>query len=144
MDDLQRIGIELACQRTLVNATHLADFDPPGSSTKMFTEDCTWEFPETGLRVDTRAGLHAHLTGSVYAGAAEKPRNTHHVISNMAVDVVDADNATSLTYWMFVVDQGGTAGRVITTMGHYHDELVRTADGWRIRRRRVFLDMNKA
>ncbi|OBB45713.1 MULTISPECIES: nuclear transport factor 2 family protein [unclassified Mycobacterium] len=60
---------------------------------------------------------------------------TYHRISNIVVDV-DADRATARSYVRAVLqavpDDGGSW---IDALGHYDDELVRTADGWRIAKR---------
>ena len=51
-------------------------------------------------------------------------------IGNMPVVELDGDNATGMQHFVFI-DQQTHAMR----LGWYRDEYVRTADGWRIRRR---------
>jgi hypothetical protein len=51
-------------------------------------------------------------------------------IGNMPVVELDGDDATGVAHFLFV-DQQSHAMR----LGWYDDEYVRTADGWRIRRR---------
>jgi hypothetical protein len=61
--------------------------------------------------------------------------STYHRLSNFAIEV-NGDTATARTYvhavLMITPDDNGLWVDVI---GHYDDELVRGADGWRIRRR---------
>ncbi len=69
--------------------------------------------------------------------------HTLHRLSNLAV-TVDGDTATARSYVDAVLmDAGGERGH--NTVGFYDDELVRTADGWRIAHRRftpvVFRDL---
>ena len=51
-------------------------------------------------------------------------------IGNMPVVEFDGDRATGMQHFIFI-DQSNHAMR----LGWYNDEYVRTADGWRIRRR---------
>lgn len=60
---------------------------------------------------------------------------THHLVTNKEVRI-DGDRATcrsSLINPMGVPD--GETLMVFLETGHYHDEMVRTADGWRISKR---------
>jgi hypothetical protein len=60
---------------------------------------------------------------------------TYHRLTNFVIDV-DGDTATARTYvhavLMLTPDDGANW---VEAVGHYDDELVRTGDGWRIRRR---------
>jgi 3-phenylpropionate/cinnamic acid dioxygenase small subunit len=60
---------------------------------------------------------------------------TYHRISNPAIDV-DADRATARSYVHAVLMAvPGDSTSWIDALGHYDDELARTADGWRIVKR---------
>ncbi len=59
-----------------------------------------------------------------------------HIVQNVWVDG-DGDSATMRAYLANIV-AGDTPSAVQT--GRYHDEVVRTADGWRFRRRTLTLD----
>ena len=64
---------------------------------------------------------------------------TYHVVSNPVIDV-DGDRATAYTNWTFVTrDQNDMP--VWQMLGHYIDEIVRTPDGWKFRRRVAYRDM---
>jgi 3-phenylpropionate/cinnamic acid dioxygenase small subunit len=62
---------------------------------------------------------------------------TYHRLSNFVIDV-DGDTATARTYVhaviMVTLDDNGPW---VDAVGHYDDELVRGADGWRICRRKT-------
>jgi uncharacterized protein (TIGR02246 family) len=74
-----------------------------------------------------------------FMGAAMTPeRRGKHLTSNTLIDL-DADNAeaTALTDYMFVArrSEGGFA---ITSVGRYHDRVVRSPDGgWQFARREI-------
>lgn len=60
---------------------------------------------------------------------------TYHRLTNFVVDV-DGDTATARTYVHAVLLMSAERNATwIEAVGHYDDELVCTADGWRIRKR---------
>jgi 3-phenylpropionate/cinnamic acid dioxygenase small subunit len=60
---------------------------------------------------------------------------TYHRISN-AVIAVDGDRATARSYVHAVLQAvPGDSASWIDAVGHYDDELIRTAEGWRIGKR---------
>jgi 3-phenylpropionate/cinnamic acid dioxygenase small subunit len=59
--------------------------------------------------------------------------STQHVITNEVVEI-DGDRARANSYGTNRINQPDSA-QSITTGCSYHDDLVRTADGWRITRR---------
>ncbi|OBK70254.1 nuclear transport factor 2 family protein [Mycobacterium sp. 1274761.0] len=61
--------------------------------------------------------------------------NTYHRLSNFDLDIT-GDTATARTYVHAVLMvTAGDNPPWVDVVGHYDDELARTADGWRIRRR---------
>jgi len=74
----------------------------------------------------------AEITDYMQAAHADMG-HTMHRLSNMAISV-DGDRATARTYVDAVLMAAdGQSG--VNPVGFYDDELVRTEDGWRIRRR---------
>jgi ketosteroid isomerase-like protein len=62
---------------------------------------------------------------------------TQHLIGNVAV-TLDGDEAHSVCYLQAQHVRPGTAGgETLIVAGRYLDHFVRTADGWRIARRRL-------
>jgi hypothetical protein len=73
----------------------------------------------------------------LFARVHDPMGNTYHRLSNFVIAVDESgDNATARTYVhaVLMVAPGDNAPWV-DVIGHYDDELVRCADGWRIRRR---------
>jgi hypothetical protein len=69
---------------------------------------------------------------------ASKPRGTVHFTTDPIV-VIEGDTATQhCSLLLLRRARDGSSVRIETT-GRYHDELVRTAAGWRFRRRTVTL-----
>jgi 3-phenylpropionate/cinnamic acid dioxygenase small subunit len=60
---------------------------------------------------------------------------TNHMITNIAVEL-DGDRARATSYVHAVLAITPDSSQFVDAVGSYHDTLVRTPDGWRIRERR--------
>jgi 3-phenylpropionate/cinnamic acid dioxygenase small subunit len=94
----------------------------------VFTDDCELDYGEIG----TWQGVDAvtEFMDKTHAMAG----HTLHRLTNQVI-TVDGDNATARTYIDAVIMFGDNQAGV-NAWGFYDDEVVRTADGWRIARRR--------
>jgi 3-phenylpropionate/cinnamic acid dioxygenase small subunit len=94
----------------------------------VFTDDCELDYGEIG----TWQGVDAvtDFMDKTHAMAG----HTLHRLTNQVI-AVDGDNATARTYIDAVIMFGDNQAGV-NAWGFYDDEVVRTADGWRIARRR--------
>jgi len=61
-----------------------------------------------------------------------------HVTTNVIIDC-DGDTASSVSYLTIFSARAGALTALST--GKYEDELVRTGDGWKLRRRHIALDL---
>ncbi|MGE2732915.1 nuclear transport factor 2 family protein [Mycolicibacterium vaccae] len=94
----------------------------------VFTEDCDLDYGEIGSWQGVDAVVDFMTASHELAGP------TLHRITNEAIDV-DGDTATARAYVdALILSQDNTSG--VNAAGFYDDELVRTDEGWRIRRRR--------
>lgn len=93
----------------------------------VFTEDCQLDYGEIGTwnGVDTVVDFMER----VHAMAG----HTMHRLSNIAV-TLDGDRAQARTYIDGLIMAADNRSGV-NAIGFYDDEIVRTADGWRIARR---------
>lgn len=64
---------------------------------------------------------------------------TYHLTFNPAV-LVDGDRATATSRYAYLVRDEADRP-VVSLIGHYEDDLVRTPAGWRFARRQAFTDM---
>jgi 3-phenylpropionate/cinnamic acid dioxygenase small subunit len=94
----------------------------------VFTDDCELDYGEIG----TWQGVDAvtEFMDKTHAMAG----HTLHRLTNQVI-AVDDDNATARTYIDAVIMFGDNQAGV-NAWGFYDDDVVRTADGWRIARRR--------
>lgn len=93
-----------------------------------FTEDCHADYGDIGVWEGVDA-VADYMTRT-----HPEPARTLHRISNVTVSR-DGDGATSRAY-VDVIFIRGEAGAGVRAAGVYDDELVDTADGWKIARRR--------
>jgi 3-phenylpropionate/cinnamic acid dioxygenase small subunit len=94
----------------------------------VFTDDCELDYGEIG----TWQGVDAvtDFMDKTHAMAG----HTMHRLTNQAI-TVDGDKGSARTYIDGVIMFGDNQSGV-NALGFYDDEVVRTADGWRIARRR--------
>jgi len=94
----------------------------------VFTDDCELDYGEIG----TWQGVDAvtDFMDKTHAMAG----HTLHRLTNQAI-TVDGDKASARTYIDAVIMFGDNQSGV-NAWGFYDDDVVRTADGWRIARRR--------
>ncbi len=135
MDDDVRWLLDRAQIRELT-ARYNRCFDDgdPDAFAATFTEDGVMEVEGT-FSVSGRAGL------------AEMVRHTPYGVVHVTVDAtveVDGDRAVQDVTLLVLARPGAGAapGAIskLTNSGRYHDELVRTSDGWRFAKRTAILD----
>lgn len=95
----------------------LLDLDDMDAWLELFTQDGVYEV--YGRRAEGRDGIRRLLTGA--------PGGLH--LGGPPVVDLDGDRATTLRNLLFVDRSTGEARQAV-----YDDDLVRTADGWRIAR----------
>lgn len=96
---------------------------------RIFTSNVEVDFGP-GSQWSERAAFKADF------GAYHAPfDSTQHIMTNHVVEA-DGDRATAFTYGLWrLIRRGVESGDFWEGTGWYDDELVRTADGWRISRR---------
>jgi 3-phenylpropionate/cinnamic acid dioxygenase small subunit len=94
----------------------------------VFTDDCELDYGEIGTWQGVDAVTEFMDTTHAMAG------HTLHRLTNQAI-TLDGDKATARTYIDAVIMFGDNQSGV-NAWGFYDDEIVRSADGWRIARRR--------
>jgi hypothetical protein len=130
MDEIERLLIERDCTRLSVDYGRFVDFGQASRAAELFTEDGVCElsagrFEGIGQIRDFFAKRQAQ------AGVVSR-----HVMTNITIDVDDADHARGLIYLTFyrvAGDPGEPAPLGLPSyVGSYADEYRRTPEGWRI------------
>lgn len=134
-DGFARVAAELEIRNLVARVAQLADHGHLDEYVNLYTDDGRWEYPGATRRgrADILAGARERRADKVTGpGSASR-----HVITTLAVRVVDDRSATADSYWLFLRDTATIP--VLVSMGHYHDEI-RFDDGrWRIARRDITL-----
>jgi hypothetical protein len=140
MTEDERRAIEADCERLIKRCVNLNDARDWAACAALYKADARMGRPsQPGTFVEGRAAILA-------AFEARPPRAQRHTVSNIVVDVEDADSARAFS--VIVLYQGESAGEgELPTMsenaplvGWYRDRLVRTEDGWRFAERIGGLD----
>jgi hypothetical protein len=138
MDELERLLAERACERLIVEYCRRVDFGHAARIAELFCEDGSWE------------GVDLLLTGrdEIHAWFAKREgvtrRVSRHVCTNVAIDLVSPDEATSLCYMINYRHDRREGDRSLPVpaevpkfVGELHDRFRRTPDGWQFASRRV-------
>jgi 3-phenylpropionate/cinnamic acid dioxygenase small subunit len=126
---------ELKIRNLISRIALLADQGNLDEYIDQFAEDAVWDFPN-GPR---------HGRADILAGATERRADkvtgpgsaTRHVLTTVSVQVLNDDEATSDSYFLFY--QNTTTAPTLFNMGHYHDTFVRQGNVWRLARRDITL-----
>jgi 3-phenylpropionate/cinnamic acid dioxygenase small subunit len=139
--ELRWLSDHLEIRNLLATVAQLADGGDLAEYAQCFTDDAVWVPPGSAgveLLGAERSGIADMLAGAQErrdAGIQGPGTNTRHVVSSMRVIADGRDRARGRTYWRYY---GQTdAVPQLLTMGHYDDEFVRSAGGWRIARRTI-------
>jgi ketosteroid isomerase-like protein len=120
-----------AIREVLAEYCFRLDGDRFDAMAALFTEDGTWD---TAFGAATGRANIVALVRSIRATVPEpRPRAIHHVTN--VVIALDGDRASVRSNWTTV--QNDPAGPKIGSGGSYTDDMVRTADGWRFKRRTI-------
>ena len=138
MSDLDRLLVERACERLIVEYSRLVDFGEAAAVADLFTEDGRWQ--GTDLELEGREEIRAWFERR--QGVAR--RVSRHVCTNTSVTVVSPTEATALSYlinYRHDRREGDEAmpvpAEVPKFIGELYDGFRLTDEGWRFSSRRV-------
>jgi len=135
MTDIERLLIEQACSRLQALYCLHADNGDVQAFTRLFAEDGWVKVPEHGAFIG-----HGAISASMQA-LADTGVVMRHVLSNSVIDVRSERHASGICY---LIAYGSSAAPDASgsrpmeqpgTIGHYTDEFIRVAEGWRFKSR---------
>ena len=132
MDDaIRELRYQNEIQALLTRYTHMVDRRDWERMEEIFAPDATLDYKSSG----GQAGPYRSTLGWLARALEPWPLNLH-VISNFVIRV-EGDSARSSCYFLAPMGRVEASGRQIMTTngGSYHDELIRTEQGWRIQAR---------
>lgn len=111
----------------------------------LFAEDGVLDW--AGGVVEGREAIRAAVAEMrVYFGKFEavdaptRPARLRHFVTNKVMDIC-GDQARTVAFWFELNNDNRPRWPYVGAYGHYEDTLVRTADGWRFKRRTIFNEM---
>jgi hypothetical protein len=141
MDDNQRLLIERACERLVLQFAQYNDYKDHDALEALFTEDCEFARP-----LDP---THPYYGRAAVAGIFRnrKPIMTQHVMTNILIEVVSEDEARGRSYVTMVSnpdpDRGTPKEGGGIFFGAFDDVFVRTTDGWKFKSRHGSLALHQ-
>lgn len=133
MNDLERMHIEHACARLLARYALCLDTGAYDEFVGLFAADAVWTMQNTGP-------LRGHAAIRDYLTRRNPATRSRHVITNIVVEVSDADHAASRSYTTAYHYVGSEAVPPLHGPGFIaeaRDTFRRTAEGWRIATREM-------
>ena len=133
VDDIERMMIQDACAALSIAYARHVDFAEYDECAELFADDGYLNAggPLEG-REKIRKGMHRR---------SAKLRS-RHVLTNIHIDVLDADHARGISYLTLFRHIGEESLQsdpvefdAPAAVGHYADDFVRTEEGWKIARR---------
>jgi hypothetical protein len=128
---------EIAIRDLIVRIGMVRSHGTPEEYMALFTPDAQWERrpgPDGKPRIDGAEKELAHARENQAKGMSGPGSHRHHVIP-MTVADVDGDRAKALSQLIFLEKCDGKPE--IVKMWILKDDLVRTANGWRVSYRRL-------
>lgn len=123
------------CTRLMIEYGRRLDHGRAISVTELFTEDGAWR--SNTVDAEGQEQLRAFFTRR----EAMVDRETRHVVTNIAVDIHDADHARGQSVAVEIRDDRRADGFASDTrpaiVGDYEDDFVRVDGRWLFRERRV-------
>ena len=135
MTPIDRLLAEQDIARLITRFGLLNDSGDWAGVAAMFCEDATFIRPAGGDPVVGREAIHASF-------ASRPPRKSCHLITNIVVDVISADEAHARsTLVLYAAPAGAMDAGSPALIGGFNDRLVRAGDGWKFAQRAGFLDL---
>lgn len=138
MNDVDRMLIERACERLVIDYCHLTDHGQAAKVADLFAEDGVWTAGDSPM-----SGRDRILRG-FQKRQDNSSRMSRHVCGTMQIEVIDADTARGCVYLTLYRHDGDPERKVSplhgpAMVGEYRDEFTRTPDGWRFQRRELVI-----
>ncbi len=129
--NLQQLSDRVEIQELLTRYCHAIDENDWATLAELFTEDADCDYSQFGGPRCDKKGLIEFLSGFVGSIAGSQ-----HTISTMTIDLADtvAKVRTAAQVMLIMPDENGIDQINVSGLW-YHDTVVKTAQGWRIKQR---------
>lgn len=130
-------SIEQECTNLVLDYAYYRDRPEPEAFANVFAEDAVLTVGADSWT--GRAAIRERLNG------AENGPKYRHLMSTIRIFPVDENHATGVSYvTVYNAPKGATTVEGFAAIGEYHDEFVRTDEGWKIQSRRFVAEFRYA
>lgn len=136
LSDVEIAVIQQLCETVSIQYARALDGKDPEGVARAFAPDGVWEV--LGNRMEGRDAIIAYWRGRLADWTPDHGRV--HQISNQVIEVVDRDHArgtSTAVIYFFSTTEGNNKELVPQLIAQNNDEFVRTAEGWKLKHRRI-------
>lgn len=136
LSDIEVAAIQQACETVSIQYAHYLDGKDWQNLPSVFSEDGVWEVLSN--RMEGRQAISDYWKRRTADWTPTHGRL--HQIANQVIEVIDADHArgtSMVVIYFFETPDGANESLVPSLIAKNHDEYVRTAEGWKLKRRRI-------
>jgi hypothetical protein len=131
-------AVQRACERLIVQYTHLIDSGQAGSIADLFVADGIWEAYRKRIvgQADLREAFHQRQKNT--------RRVSRHICSNISIDILGPREAVGRTYFTLFREELSSRKEFVPfsgpkMIGDYIDRFLLTEDGWKFAHRKVIV-----
>lgn len=134
MNDLEQLLIEQACTRLVNEYVRRIDTIDTMKGYELFTDDCQLILRNRSKTFNGRKE-YEHIAQNQKDGQHTGKYLQRHIVSGIMIDVKDSDHASGSCLVLLYRSKwdlaNGPSPVLAPEMFHWHDEFVRTPDGWK-------------
>lgn len=136
LSDVEVAAIQQLCETVSIQYARALDGKDPQGVAQAFASDGVWEV--LGNKMEGRAAIIAYWQRRLADWTPDHGRV--HQISNQVIEVIDRDHArgtSTAVIYFFSTTEGNNQELVPQLIAQNNDEFVRTAEGWKLKSRRI-------
>lgn len=136
LSDIEIAAIQQLCETVSIQYARALDGKDPAGVAQAFAPDGVWEV--LGNRMEGRAAIADYWQRRLADWTPDHGRV--HQISNQVIEVIDRDRArgtSTAVIYFFSTTEGANKELVPQLIAQNNDEFVRTAEGWKLKSRRI-------
>lgn len=136
LSDAEIATIQQLCGTASIKYALALDGKDPDALAQAFSADGVWEV--LGHKMEGRAAIRKYWQDRTAEWAPDHGRV--HSITNQAIDVIDRDHARGISkvvVYFFSTTDGNNKTLAPQLIAQNNDEYVRTAEGWKLKRRSI-------
>lgn len=136
LTDIEIAAIQQLCETVSIQYARALDGKDPEGVAQAFAPDGVWEV--LGNKMEGREAIIGYWRGRLADWTPDHGRV--HQISNQVIEVIDRHHArgtSTAVIYFFSITEGNNRELIPQLIAQNNDEFVRTAEGWKLKHRRI-------